>query len=90
MPQNPPLDELVDFPTTFTFRVVAQASDALEGQVREIVEGCLSRPAMNVGAQASSGGRFTSVRVMVTVLDADEVHRTYKALNEVPNLKMLL
>ena len=25
-----------------------------------------------------------------TVLDADEVHRTYKALNEVPNLKMLL
>ena len=90
MAQTPPLDELVDFPTAFTFRVVAQATEVLEDQVREIVETCLQRPIMNVGTQASSGGRFSSVRVMATVLDADEVHRTYKALNEVPNLKMLL
>jgi putative lipoic acid-binding regulatory protein len=90
MPQPPSFEELVDFPSVFTFRVVAKATDGLKAQVREIVEASLERPIMNVGDAASSGGKFCSVRVTVTVIDADEIRRTYAALQEVPDLKMLL
>jgi putative lipoic acid-binding regulatory protein len=90
MAEHPSIDDLVDFPSVFTFRVVARATDVLKGQVREIVEQCLERPAMNVGIQASSSAKFASIRVTVTVLDADEIRNTYAALKNVPDLKMLL
>jgi putative lipoic acid-binding regulatory protein len=90
MAEHPSIDDLVDFPSVFTFRVVARATDALKGQVREIVEQCLERPAMNVGIQASSSAKFASIRVTVTVVDADEIRNTYAALKNVPDLKMLL
>jgi len=90
MAQHPSIDDLVDFPSVFTFRVVAGATDSLAGNVQSIVENSLERPAMNVGEQASSGGKFSSVRVTATVLDANEIQRTYEALQKVPNLKMLL
>jgi putative lipoic acid-binding regulatory protein len=90
MSEHPSIDDLVDFPSVFTFRVVARATDTLKGQVKEIVEKCLSRPAMNVGTQASSSAKFASIRVTVTVIDADEIRDTYAALREVPDLKMLL
>jgi putative lipoic acid-binding regulatory protein len=54
------------------------------------VEKRLERPAMNVGLQSSSAATFASVRVTVTVLDADEIRDTYAALKEIPDLKMLL
>jgi putative lipoic acid-binding regulatory protein len=90
MPEHPSIDDLVDFPSVFTFRVVARASESLLGQVKEIVEKRLERPAMNVGLQSSSAATFASVRVTVTVLDADEIRDTYAALKEIPDLKMLL
>ncbi len=90
MAQTPPLEDLVDFPTAFTFRVVAKASAELEGQVREIVEHSLQRPLLQIGAQESSGGKFLSVRATVTVVNADEIRVTYEALQSVEHLKMLL
>jgi len=90
MAEHPSIDDLVDFPSVFTFRVVARASESLLEQVKEIVEKRLERPAMNIGLQASSGAKFASVRVTVTVLDAEEIRDTYAALKEVPDLKMLL
>ena len=90
MPQPPALEELVDFPTVFTFRVVALATESLKEEVKGLVESSLDRPIMNMGEQESSGGKFTAVRVTATVIDADEIRRTYAALQGVSNLKMLL
>ncbi len=88
--RHPPLDELIEFPCAFTFRVVALDSPDLSSHCQGLVEMALGRPIEGVEHTASRTGRYGTVRVKATVREADEVHRAYGALNEIAGLKMLL
>ena len=90
MKATPPLEELLEFPTSFTFRVVATERPDLEEDVVERVGRILDRPNLQVGRQASSRGSFTSIRVTAVVTTADEIRSVYASLQGVQGLHMLL
>ncbi len=90
MAKTPPLEELLEFPATFTFRVVADHDDGLEDDVRGRVESTLKRPALTVSTKASSHGAFTSIRVTAVVTTADEIRCVYAELQGVAGIRMLL
>ncbi|MFT5583728.1 MAG: putative lipoic acid-binding regulatory protein [Cognaticolwellia sp.] len=87
---TPPLSELIDFPSAFTFRAVASARLSLAEECRSLVEGTIGRKADQVQVQASSKGAFSSVRVTIEVRTAEEVIGAYGALKGLDGLKLLL
>ena len=90
MRATPPLEDLLEFPTAFTFRVVATERDTLESEVVGIVAGVLDRSALQVRRQPSSKGSFTSIRVTAVVTTANEIRQVYADLQAIDGLHMLL
>jgi putative lipoic acid-binding regulatory protein len=90
MSERPPIEELLELPCSFTFRVVAAASPGLTERCVAAVEGVLGRPVDHVYDQGSRSGRYSTVRVEATLHEAREMTEAYEALGTVPGLKMLL
>ena len=88
-PQNN-LDELIEFPTSFTFRAVAATLPGLPQACATAVEQALGRPVEGITEQPSSQGKWTSVRITTRVENADEVLAGYSALKAVDGVKMTL
>ena len=80
---EPQLEDLVEFPTPWTFRAVGATTPALEAQCRAAVETSLGREVLDLASQPSSKGRWTSVRLKVVVQSAAEVRASYAALRSV-------
>ena len=84
------LDQLIEFPTSFTFRAVAATLPGLPQACAAAVEQALGRPVEELTEQPSSKGKWTSVRVTIEVQNADEVLSGYSALKAVDGVKMTL
>ena len=84
------LDELMEFPATFTFRAVAAPLPGLPTACAKAVESALGRPIDKISAQPSSQGKWTSVRVTAQVQSAEEVLAAYTALKALDGVKMTL
>jgi len=82
--------QLMSFPGTFTFRVVADSAGDLRARCVGAVEGALGRPVEGVEERPSGAGRYRAVRIRAVVQDPDEVLAAYAALGSVPGLRMLL
>ena len=87
---RPKLEEILEFPATFTFQVIALHTEVLVEQCVTTVERVLERRIIQVAERASSAERYRAVRVTTTVLSADEVRAVYTELNNVPDVKLLL
>ena len=88
--EKPSLEELIDFPATFTFRAVADASPDIKEHCEQAVAKALDRQVIQTASQPSKNGRFCSVRVTATVVNADEVRAAYAAIHALDGIKMLL
>lgn len=84
------LAQLMTFPAPFTFRVVALGAPDLRAQCLALVEDALGCAVAGVEVQASSGGRYHTVRLAVTVQCPEQIAAVYEALRAVPGLRMLL
>lgn len=84
------LDQLLEFPASFTFRVVAEERADLCQCCTQVVEGILGRPIERVVEQPSKSGRYRTVRLTVIVQDGQEVTRSYEALQGLAGVRMLL
>lgn len=87
---RPDLDELMEFPGSFTFRVVLEARDGLPEECRGLVESILGRPITHLETRRSAGGRWCVVRLQALVEVADELRAVYAALGTLDGLQMLL
>jgi uncharacterized protein len=84
------LDQLLEFPAAFTFRVVALERQDLREHCQRTVEQILGRPVERVDEQPSRSGRYRTVRLAVTVHEGAEITRSYEALRDLEGVKMLL
>lgn len=84
------IDQLVDFPTTFTFRVVGEATAQLEARTVAACVDQVGRMPENVTTAASGKGNFESIRATMRVEDAAEVERLYAALRGIPGVRLVL
>ena len=83
-------EDLVVFPSVFTFRAVGAAEDAYLARCVARVEQLLGRPVERSDTRPSSQGRWVSVRLAVEVRTADEIRAVYAALHEVDGTRMVL
>jgi hypothetical protein len=86
----PKLEELIDFPDHFTFRVVAAEAEGLADRSGRHVAAAIGRPVESVTEKPSSRGNWRSVRVVAIVHSAAEIRAAYAALQREPGVKMLL
>lgn len=94
-PPDPPasgsrLEELLEFPTVFVFRVVGPADTGLDQACRAAVRSTLGRAPEAVEVRPSSKGRWCSVRLGTTVVSADEIERLYGALRDLDGVRLVL
>lgn len=86
----PDLRDLISFPSTFTFRVMANAADDLEARCRQALQEALGHEAGEVRTQPSSGGRYLAVRLSATVATPEEIYAIYAALQRVEGVRLVL
>jgi putative lipoic acid-binding regulatory protein len=86
----PPLDDLMEFPASYTFRALAATLPGLPQACAKAVETALGRTPDKVSVQPSSKGKWTSVRVTAQVHSAEEVLAAYTALKALDGVKMTL
>jgi uncharacterized protein len=84
------LDALIEFPTTFVFRVMGEASADFADRCNRAVQRALSRPPEAVEVKPSSRGTYQSVRLGVTVVSSDEVRAVYAELHALEGVRLLL
>lgn len=90
MSQRPDLEKLLTFPHLFIFRAIGTTEDSLVDRCRAAVEESIGRPSASTESAPSSAGRYTSVRVGAVVLNAEEIHATFRALHAVEGVRMVL
>lgn len=83
-------EELLDFPCTFVFRVVAHTGERTRTACEAVLQTLLARPAEGVEVKPSSKGNYQVIRLGVTVISADEIRALYTALNDVDGVRMVL
>lgn len=89
---NPPpkLEDLMDFPSVFTFRVMGEATDTLPDRCSAALTGALERPPEHVELRESSAGRYLAVRLGARVDTPDQIYAVYAALRAVEGVRLVL
>ncbi|ACJ30601.1 UPF0250 protein [Shewanella sp. c952] len=82
-------DELMEFPASFPFKVVGDASDTLQDRVVAVVQG-LAPGDYAPSTKASSKGTYYSVTIRVTVTSKEQIEKLYTQLAELEGVKRVL
>jgi putative lipoic acid-binding regulatory protein len=88
--QYPELEDLVDFPTLFTFRALAAPREGLLQACQQAAEATLGRGIDEINERPSKNARWVSVRISIQVISAEEIRSTYAAIHAVDGVKMML
>lgn len=86
-PDMPSLEELLQFPCDYTFRLVADHSLELESRCQVAAEEALGRAMESVVSLLSRNGRYAVVRLRARVLTAGEVRCVHAALSRIPGAR---
>jgi putative lipoic acid-binding regulatory protein len=78
---QPPAPAL-DYPLDYTFKIMGFAADDFAEHARRLVAGVVGEaPAERVAVRSSSGGRYHSVSVSVTLVSEEQRRGVYEALH---------
>ena len=83
------LNELLEFPTPFTYKVMGQALPELVDQVVEVVQRHAPGD-YTPQVKPSSKGNFHSVSITITATHIDQVEILYKELADLELVRMVL
>lgn len=83
------LHELLEFPCSFTYKVMGDADPKLVEDVMKVV--CHHIPGTETPTiKESSKGNYHSVSVTIHAENIDQIETLYKELGELPCVKMVL
>ncbi|GIU42744.1 UPF0250 protein [Shewanella sairae] len=82
-------DELMEFPASFPFKVVGDASDTLEDRVVAVAQS-LAPGDYAPSTKASSKGTYYSVTIRITVTSKDHIEQLYTQLAAIEGVKRVL
>ncbi len=87
-----PLEELLEFPCTFTFKAVGVARGGFVGDMLARVARVLGRAVKDDEhfVRQSSRGRYESVTLELFVQDGDEIYEIYEAMSDDARVRYLL
>ncbi|EKE79917.1 DUF493 family protein YbeD [Idiomarina xiamenensis] len=82
-------DQLVDFPSNFTFKIMGVASDDLPDQIIEVLQ--QHAPGDYApSVKPSSKGNYHSVSVVVTVESQQHIETLYRSLAAIEDVRYVL
>lgn len=86
------IDELVEFPCVFRFKVVGVATEGFVEALLARVAKVLGRPVASTehSVRRSAHGRYESVTLDLPVQDGDAVYAIYEAISDDERVKYLL
>lgn len=84
------LEDVMEFPCDFTFRVVADADEAVRTLCEATITEILSRAPQHTDVKASRKGNFAVYRITVQVDSADQIRQIYGTLRGVEGVRTLL
>ncbi|WOT05922.1 DUF493 family protein YbeD [Shewanella youngdeokensis] len=82
-------DELMEFPNSFPFKVVGDASDTLADRVVAVVQSSVPGD-YAPSTKVSSKGTYHSVTIRVTVTSKEHVEQLYTDLAAIDGVKRVL
>ena len=88
LPRAERFDELLDFPTEFTFKVIGRGKGFFQA-VRSVLDG-LGHANVILVERPSAKGRYSSVSFSLVVESGAMIDSTYRALEALPELILLL
>lgn len=83
-------EDLLDFPTAFTFRVVCAALPRMAEDAARCLERLTGEAAVLTSSQPSRTGKWTVHRIEATVHDADQIRAAYTELAALSGVRMVL
>ena len=83
-------EDLLEFPTEFTFRVVAAASPQVARDSTECLERLTGMSVSILSTNPSRTGKWSVYRVQATVASADQIRTAYDELAKVSDVRMVL
>ena len=90
--QRRPIEDLVEFPCVFCFKVVGNAEPDFIPSLLHRVASVLGREVEphEQSVRKSAGGKYESVTLDLRVDDADQVYSIYRIISEDPRVRYLL
>ena len=79
------LNEVEQFPSAYTFKFIVKADAEKIEQVKSV----FTSPDAQFTEKESSGGKYKSISVALTVKDAEDVIQYYKQVSEIESVIML-
>lgn len=83
------LNELLEFPCSFTYKVMGHAKPELVGQVVEVIQRHAPGD-YTPSVKPSSKGNYHSVSVTINATHIEQVETLYKELGELELVRMVL
>ncbi|ABV88470.1 MULTISPECIES: DUF493 family protein YbeD [Shewanella] len=82
-------DELMEFPASFPFKIVGDASDTLADRVVAVAQS-LAPGDYAPTTKASSKGTYNSVTIRITVTSKEHIEKLYTQLAAIEGVKRVL
>jgi hypothetical protein len=83
------LNELIIFPTSFTYKVIAVARSALADDICKLVKTYYGKDYL-IKVKNSKSGKYCSISVTINASQIQQVETLYGKIAEVPSVKMVL
>lgn len=79
------LEDTTEFPSDFTYKFIIPTSHKKVAEIQRVFDGANPRFQM----KESKNGKYTSVTVLIYVIDSDQVIHYYKVVSKIENVIML-
>lgn len=83
------LNELLEFPCSFTYKVMGDAKPSLVNEVIEVIQKHAPGE-YNPNVKPSAKGNYHSVSITITATHIEQVEALYKELAEIESVRMVL
>ena len=89
-PKPQKIEDVLEFPCDFTFRVVADADDSIRTVCEAVITEIVSKAPSKTDTKASRKGNFAVYRITVEVASGDQIRQIYQSLVNVEGVRTLL
>ena len=87
--EQPTLRDLLEFPCTFTYKVMGYAKPELESKVLEVIQRH-APGTYSPSIKPSGKGTYNAVSVTITATSIEQVETLYKELGDIDIVRMVL
>jgi putative lipoic acid-binding regulatory protein len=87
---TPPLEELMEFPSTYTIKVVGNATADFAVRIHEIITVHAADTVQQPDVRPSSKGTFVSVNITFITTSVEHLHAIHRDVKAADGVKMIL